>query len=233
MTEKRSMSLFKIIALVLMGLSFIMLFLPWLSVSASFLGQNMSEGLNIFETGGNGNISSFWSVMLIIFAILTLVAIGLGVLGVIKDRTVYALPLAGLALLMFTFAICQVLFVRHELKDQVGSLSGIAKIHVGAGAWLFLVFCLGAFGVLYYESCKNGRRSLDLAQLKDFSQLTKPAAANGWKCPACGAQCAETQSFCMNCGAKKPEPRLCPACGTPNNDGAAYCRNCGTKLPEE
>ena len=53
----------------------------------------------------------------------------------------------------------------------------------------------------------------------------------GWTC-ACG-QKGNRGNFCMNCGAKKPEPVVgwdC-ACGQKGNTGN-FCMNCGAKKPE-
>ena len=51
-----------------------------------------------------------------------------------------------------------------------------------------------------------------------------------WICPDCGA--ANTDNFCIKCGAKKPEEVTCSNCGTkyPADSGAVFCGNCGEKL---
>ena len=57
-----------------------------------------------------------------------------------------------------------------------------------------------------------------------------PAApAGSWKC-ACGH--VNTGKFCMECGAKKPEPEVgwtCTACGAVNK--GKFCQECGAKKP--
>ena len=152
----RSLSLFKIIALVLVALCFIMMFLPWITMSA--LGQSMTYG--VFGTSIEGEVGSFWSVMLVIFAILSILAILLAVFGILTGRNNLVLPLACLAVLMFLFAFFQVLHVKGMMKAEMGEyaalVSNMVKIHIGVGGWLFLLFGLGACGVLFYEDYSQG-----------------------------------------------------------------------------
>lgn len=213
MPEKRSLSVLQIVSVALAGLSFLMLFLPWITASVTVFGQSDTTANNVFGTGG-AELTSFWSVMLIILAILAIAACALGVYGVLKDRMIYVLPLPLLAVVMFLLDFFQVLFARNVLEKQLGSFSKMAAIHIGVGAWLFLIFSIGAYGVLYFEK---------------HSKFAIGKNPGGWKCPACGAICGETQNFCVKCGAKKPEPRVCPNCGEPYKDDA-FCRKCGTKL---
>ncbi len=231
--EIKPLTLFKIIALVLVGLCFVMLFLPWLTVSA----MGMSESANVFGTGIEGEVSSFWSVFLVIFAILAIIAVLLAVFGILTDRNLLALPLAALAVFMFLFAFFQVLHVKGELKSQLGEyasyMSGLVKIHVGVGAWLFLLFGLGAFGVLFYEDRTLGRNTLDASQL-DLGAVSMPkvnlGGKGGWTCPGCGAKNGAGQNFCTGCGTKKPEPARCPNCGAFAKPGELFCSTCGTRL---
>ena len=65
----------------------------------------------------------------------------------------------------------------------------------------------------------------------------QPASvADGWDCPACGHK-GNVGKFCLECGAKKPEPKPagegwdCPACGHKGNVGK-FCLECGAKKPE-
>lgn len=55
-------------------------------------------------------------------------------------------------------------------------------------------------------------------------------AAEGWKCPSCGAQ--NQGNFCANCGAKKPaaDGKWTCACGAVSE--GKFCPNCGAKKPE-
>ena len=56
----------------------------------------------------------------------------------------------------------------------------------------------------------------------------KAPAAEGWKCPTCGAMA--TGKFCTECGAKKPEDGwTCPSCGKVNK--GKFCAECGAKKP--
>jgi membrane protease subunit (stomatin/prohibitin family) len=65
------------------------------------------------------------------------------------------------------------------------------------------------------------------------AQQAVPPSANAeesWKC-ACGH--VNTGKFCMECGAKKPEPAQgwkCPACGAVSK--GKFCAECGAKKPE-
>ena len=228
----KPLSLFKIIALVLVVLCFIMLFLPWITVSA--LGQ--SESVSIFGTSIEGEVGSFWSVMLVIFAILSILAILLAIFGILTDRNVFVLPLAGLAVLMFLFAFFQVLRVKGELKAQLGEyasyMGGLLKIHVGVGGWLFLLFGLGACGLLFYEDRTQGKNFFDFSAVKSAG-VSMPkvnlGAIGGWACPNCGAKNGSGQNFCTSCGTKKPEPRRCANCGAALKPGEAFCSNCGTR----
>ena len=76
------------------------------------------------------------------------------------------------------------------------------------------------------------------ASLFAMGQQTAPAAlapapapaADGWKCPSCGA--SATGNFCPECGTKKPAPAAgwtC-ACGAVNK--GKFCSECGAKKPE-
>ena len=113
----KTISLFRLIALGLLLLSFIMLFLPWISANA--LGQSFHA--NVFGVGGGSMAgASFWTVMLVIFAILFLFALALAALGIWTERKLWALPVAGLALLMFLFDLFAVLSAKSELKSAMG-----------------------------------------------------------------------------------------------------------------
>ncbi len=68
------------------------------------------------------------------------------------------------------------------------------------------------------------------APVQQPAQQAVVSAANGWKCPSCGA--TATGKFCPECGAKKPEDAAgwkCPSCGTVNK--GRFCSECGAKKP--
>lgn len=70
----------------------------------------------------------------------------------------------------------------------------------------------------------------DKRQMEQQSQQQAPANGS-WQC-SCGA--VGTGNFCMQCGAKRPEPKqekgwFCPNCGTKNEGN--FCTNCGTRKP--
>lgn len=48
------------------------------------------------------------------------------------------------------------------------------------------------------------------------------------KCSKCGAEMAEGQKFCVNCGAQIG--LKCPKCGTEMTEEQKYCPNCGTEV---
>lgn len=241
----KPLSLFKIIALVLVVLCFIMLFLPWVTASVSAFGYSLASRQNVFSTGSIGGdlaveldlkVGSFWSVMLIIFAILALLAILLAVFGILTDRNLFALPLAALAVLMFLFALFQSSFVKSKVLSYLGEygsyLSSLFKVHPGIGAWLFLIFGLGACGLLFYEDRTQGKNFFDFSAVKSAG-VSMPkvnlGAIGGWACPSCGARNGSGQNFCTSCGTKKPEPRRCANCGATLKPGEVFCSNCGTR----
>lgn len=65
---------------------------------------------------------------------------------------------------------------------------------------------------------------------QQYQPQQQQPAANGWKCPSCGA--TATGKFCPECGTKKPEATdgwKCPSCGTMNK--GRFCAECGAKKP--
>ncbi len=76
---------------------------------------------------------------------------------------------------------------------------------------------------------------VDAASLYQMSANQKAgakpaAAADSWKCAACGT--LATGKFCPECGAKKPaDPNswTCPTCGASNK--GKFCSECGAKKP--
>lgn len=54
----------------------------------------------------------------------------------------------------------------------------------------------------------------------------KPAA-DGRRCPACGAMCAPNVAFCPTCGTKMPQPLVCGGCGKELVPGTKFCPYCG------
>ncbi len=236
----KTLSIFRLISLGLIVLCFIMMFLPWVSIKAGGFGMNTTENGNLFAVSGG---DCFWTVMLTIFEILFFAAIALGVAGILTDRPLWALPVAALALLMFLFDMFAVFWTKNQLNGMMGGFDSYLSdygvtygVHVGVGAWLFLLFGLGAYGVLFYEDYTAGRDPFDRSQL-NFSGVALPkvdlkgvSSLGGWTCPGCGAKQGAGKNFCEICGAKKPEPPRCPGCGKLVKPGEAFCSNCGTKL---
>ena len=228
-----------------------MLFLPWISAKTSVYSS--TAAYNVFKTGIGGSAASFWSVMLVIFAILYILCLLLAVYGILSDRSTLALPLAALAFVMFFFAVFQRAFAMNELTktaaaamySMVGSsaamyassmVSSLVQIHVGAGAWLFFFLNLAAVALLLVENRLAGRPLVNTA---DFSlsgvavpkvNLPKVNLGGSWNCPNCGAAQGGGQKFCTQCGTPRPEEPRCPGCGKPIKAGAAFCPSCGTKL---
>ena len=232
----RSLSLFKIIALVLVVLCFIMMFLPWITMKASIWGQSMSESASLFTISGGG---SFWTVLLLIFEILFFPAMALAIFGILTDRNNFVLPASALAVIMFLFDIFVCFWAKGKANEYLGasadyieSLGGSFGVHVGVGAWLFLLFGLGACGLLFYEDRTQGKNFFDFSAVKSAG-VSMPkvnlGAIGGWACPNCGAKNGSGQNFCTSCGTKKPEPRRCANCGATLKPGEAFCSNCGTR----
>ena len=238
--EIKPLTLFKIIALVLVGLCFIMMFLPWITMSAKVsafgYSESMRESENLFTVSGAG---CFWTVMLQIFEIVFFLAMVLAVFGILTDRNLLVLPIAALAALMFLLAVFTCFWAKGKMNGQLGELGVYLsdymtyKVHVGVGAWLFLLFGLGAFGVLFYEDRTLGRNTLDASQL-NLGAVSMPkvnlGGKGGWTCPGCGARNGAGQNFCTGCGTKKPEPARCPNCGAFAKPGELFCTTCGTRL---
>ena len=208
----RSLSLFKIIALVLVVLCFIMMFLPWITMKASIWGQSMSESASLFT---------------------------ISVFGILTDRNNFVLPASALAVIMFLFDIFVCFWAKGKANEYLGasadyieSLGGSFGVHVGVGAWLFLLFGLGACGLLFYEDRTQGKNFFDFSAVKSAG-VSMPkvnlGAIGGWACPNCGAKNGSGQNFCTSCGTKKPEPRRCANCGATLKPGEAFCSNCGTR----
>ena len=216
----KTLSLFKLISLGLILICFIMMFLPWMTIKGCF-----------------------WTVMLSIFEILFFLAIALAVAGILTDRSLWVLPVAALAVLMFLFDMFAAFWTKNQMNGMLGGFGsymsdyGVSmSVHVGVGAWLFLLFGLAAYGVLFYEDRAAGRDPFDRSQL-DLSGLSVPnmpkvdlGKLGGWTCPNCGAKQGGGQKFCDRCGTKRPEPPRCPGCGKLVKPGEAFCSDCGTKL---
>ncbi len=81
----------------------------------------------------------------------------------------------------------------------------------------------------------GGAMGSNTAALFQMGQQQKEAqaaqtAANGWKCPQCGANA--TGNFCPECGAKKPAPQGTWTCSCGAVNSGKFCTQCGQKKPE-
>ena len=60
------------------------------------------------------------------------------------------------------------------------------------------------------------------------------------QCPNCGADMPANVKFCIQCGAKMPQPeppkaasgKFCMYCGAPINEGAKFCSGCGSPIAQ-
>ncbi len=242
MTLGKNLTIWKIVALVLLVACFVMLFLPWISTKALY----NTETFNVFSTAAS-NYGSFWSVMLIIFAILFILCFFLAIFGILSDRSTLALPVGILAFLMFFFCIFQMAFINSEVKSQASALmmsalggaygSGVGmmlssaiEVHVGVGAWLFFFFGLAVVGLLIVDRVTQGRKPVDFGDFSLAGASIPSVSLGGWTCPTCGVSLSGSQKFCVQCGTPKPEAPRCPGCGKLIKPGMAFCTNCGTRL---
>ena len=220
---KKQITLFKAISLAMIVTCFFTIFMNWLG--ASMMG--MHAGANMFGTSFKGwtNGTSFWSVMLIINAILLILLAGLAIFGLLKDKNSLVLPFAVVGFISFFLAVFQKAFL------GVGS-----DMHVGLGAWLMLFLSLLAFGFAALDNLAAGKPVLSL---EDFGihpgafQINRGGMGGGiggWTCPSCGARQGAAQRFCDRCGTQKPEPPRCPACGALAKPGELFCSNCGSRI---
>lgn len=51
-------------------------------------------------------------------------------------------------------------------------------------------------------------------------------------CSNCGAQIADDNRFCSECGKEITKPNVCPHCGASVGESDAFCQNCGKSLNE-
>ncbi len=221
----KTITLFKAICLALIAVCLATLVMSWLGTSIT----GVHAGISVFATGVKGEYTSFWSVMLIINAVLFILLSGLAVYGLLKDKNTLLFPLAVVGFLMFFLAVFQRAFIKND-NDLV---SMGMELHVGRGAWLMLFFSLLALGAAILDNLANGKRALSFSELNVFG-LRMPtvsrSAMGTWTCPTCGAVQAVSQRFCDRCGTQKPEPPRCPGCGKLCRLGEAFCADCGTKL---
>ena len=227
-SKPSSLTFYKIIALVLTGLAVIMLFLPWMTVSASILGSTFHRGGNIFDMVG---VDDLWSVAMLFSTIIAIATIILAVIGIFKDRKLYVLPLAAMGIIMFLLVGFRLLQTKSSMDLDNNIFVGFVSINIGVGAWLFLAFSLGALGVLCFEDYKKGHKVFDFSNHQNVSFAEQNERnLGGWTCPVCGAECARNQLICIACGATKPEPIICPKCRARNTEDAVFCTNCGQKI---
>lgn len=224
----KPITLFRAIALALVLVCLVsVLLMPCLGARIREMGINVNMGIGIFSTSLGGEYTSFWSVMLIINAILLILLGGLAIFGLIKDVKVLVLPFALVGFITFFLALFQKLFVDMKI------------LHVGRGPWLLLFLGLLAAGMTVLDhvaSRKPMKEFFDLSALGIKPPQPKPARAaapgrvSGWSCPNCGNFQPDAVQFCGNCGTRKPAPRLCPGCGKLCQPNEAFCGNCGTRL---
>lgn len=214
---KKTLTLFKAISLALIAACLMTLFMIWLGASE----KGALAGVGVFSTSLAGMYTSFWSVMLIINAILFILVSALAVFGLLLDKNLLALPLPVIGFLLFFLTLFQKLFI------------GESELHLGAGPWLILFLSLLAFGATLLDNLANEKKLIDLNDLSVFGiKLSSgPKQPRGtWTCPTCGAVLSAALRFCDRCGTQKPEPPRCPTCGKFYRPGEAFCANCGTPL---
>lgn len=209
----KSISLFKAICLALVLVCFLALFMPWLSQA---IGLGTRSVVGLFSIGFRGRFVSFWSVMLIINAILFILLAGLALFGLLTEKGGLVFPAALVAVLLFFLAFFQNLYIGRGMR-------------LGLGPWLMLLLGLGIPGLILLD---NAAAKKPLLSLADFGlKGGAPQESKGsWVCPTCGVKQSNAMKFCDRCGTKKPEPPRCPACGELVHPGEAFCANCGAKI---
>ncbi|MBR3473709.1 MAG: zinc ribbon domain-containing protein [Oscillospiraceae bacterium] len=234
----KPLTLFKLIALVLVVLCFVMMFLPWITTSVSGMGQNESTSFDLFEINKNAfnGESCFWIVLLKIFMILFFLAILAAVFGILTDQSAFVLPVSVLAVLMFLCDMFTAFWAKGKVDDLMGGYSSYLKdfgiqygVHVGIGCWLFLLFGLAAFGVLFFESVAADSSPRE-PSFRSAGAARPRRSRGGWTCPNCGTALRDDQNFCTSCGTRKPQPLVCPNCGKTASGGSAFCSDCGSPL---
>ena len=109
----------------------------------------------------------------------------------------------------------------HMVGAQASAMQAAAKNENGA--------MMGFMGMGMAQQAGG----MNANQLFQMGQQSAPVG-DSWTCPNCGA--TATGKFCMECGAKKPEPKpaaeswVCPGCGATVT--GKFCTECGTKKPE-
>ncbi len=228
----KNITLFRAIALALILLALSTMLMPYLGTDlGSFLGMKTGGlilGFGIFATGVAGEYTSFWSVMLIINAILLILLAAVAIFGLIKDVKLLVLPFSLISFITFFLTVFQKLFIDED------------EVRVGRGAWFLLLFGLLAAGVAVLDHIASGKSLNELFDLsvlgirlperKPVTRAAAAAAAPVWTCANCGAPQPAAVRFCGRCGAPKPEPPRCPNCGQFYQPGEVFCSNCGTKL---
>lgn len=211
---QKNITIMRAISLALICVCFVLLFSAWIGIKG--------EGVNVFKTSIEGNFTSFWSVLLIIDAILFILLSGLAIFGLVTGKNILVLPVAILAFLMFFICLFQKIFIDYS------------SLHLQVGVYFFMVCGVGAYVAALLDDLGAGRKPFDLSVLgispKPKAPKYAPQAAAGWQCPACGAFQGAGQNFCDRCGTRKPEPARCPTCGRPVQPGEVFCANCGTKV---
>lgn len=211
---KKPITLFKAISLALIAANLMTLFMIWLGGAE----RGLSAGLSIFSTAYLGMYSSFWSVMLIINAILIILLTGLAVYGLLKDKNSLVLPLAVIGFITFFLAVFQKAFI------------GESDLHVGVGAWLMLFLSALAFVAALLDNLAAGKPAVALEDFGIRAISFSVTGTSSWICPGCGAKQSAAKNFCEICGTRKPEPPHCPNCGKVARPGEVFCSNCGTKI---
>lgn len=87
-----------------------------------------------------------------------------------------------------------------------------------------------AGGVLLAFCALRPREGKSEPRPQDGLRPDPALSLNTWRCPQCGTLMGDGV-YCVNCGARKLEPRLCSFCGERLEEGSTFCSFCGTKVP--
>ena len=177
-------------------------------------------------------------IVLMILLILTLAMAAVAVVCALTDHKLGMIPYLVFALILLVLFIVLIAVANNHmgeigaLMDAGDEFANSVSLRIGVGGILCLVFAVLGFVAMFLPIGK-----------REVAYAGAPTRAMGWICPGCGAKRKAGEQFCLNCGARRPEPVptrpavpagwKCPTCGTMLKADQRFCLYCGTKQPEQ